>query len=355
MLQGIFIDDIESDKKLAQLMSSPRRLQIRFQKPTELMKLAKYIMANNPDLVALDYRLNHDYKAGPLAQQLRDQALETVTKDFPIILVSSENDLKAFSDNITVHNLFDRRFSKERLGKTHRLEIFSLAKGYKHLIKHWNNKERWATFLGLKQQEKIEVAYQAIRELDRLKAPHQVARDILRYVIDRRGLLLDKDNVLAKLGVAKAGKDVEAVLEILKRDKVMYTGVFSEGWTRWWQHRLWDWAKNLCGDSLGNLTAKQRVSCLNKKLDLKLSPAESRWKNTTDAFFAFACDSCHQPTEDQYSVIAFDPLPYTFVYRKHICWKCVETGEFAENGLEIDDGEEFIVTKIQNGELRSST
>ncbi|KHD09260.1 hypothetical protein PN36_07435 [Candidatus Thiomargarita nelsonii] len=152
MFQGIFIDQLESDKKFAQLMSSSGRLQMRFQKSTELMKLAKGIMANSPDLVALDYRLNDGYKAGPLAQQLRDQALETVTKDFPIILVSSEDDLKAFSDNVTVHNLFDRRFSKERLGKPHRLEILSLAKGYKHLIKHWNKKERWATFLGLSRQ-----------------------------------------------------------------------------------------------------------------------------------------------------------------------------------------------------------
>jgi hypothetical protein len=55
------------------------------------------------------------------------------------------------------------------------------------------------------QPEKLEVAYQAIRELDKLKAPHQVARDILRYVINRQGLLLDKDNLLAQLGVAKTG------------------------------------------------------------------------------------------------------------------------------------------------------
>ncbi|HAI69260.1 MAG TPA: hypothetical protein DCM38_07480 [Gammaproteobacteria bacterium] len=57
-------------------------------------------------------------------------------------------------------------------------------------------------------QEKVRVGYQAIRELDKLKAPHQVARDILRYVIDRQGLLRDKDNVLAKLGVSKTGEDV---------------------------------------------------------------------------------------------------------------------------------------------------
>lgn len=113
-----------------------------------------------------------------------------------------------------------------------------------------------------------------------------------------------------------------------------------------------DWGKKLCDESLGNLTAKQRVSCLNNKFGFKLSPALSSWKNHADALVWMACDSCHQPTEDQYSVAAYDPVPYTFVFGKRICWKCVETGEFKKHGLEIDDDEEFVVDMIQNGETR---
>jgi len=355
MYQGIFIDNQKTDKRFAKLMSTKGSLRVKFQKPTDLMALAKSIMADSPDLVALDYRLNKQaYKAGPLAQLLRDQALDTVTKDFPIILVPSENDYKAFSNNISTHYLFDRCFTKESFSNssTHSLEILSLVKGYKHLIKHWDKAERWVTFLGVTRQEKIEVAYQAIRELDKLKAPHQVARDLLRYVIDRRGLLLDKYNVLAQLGVKLASSDVDKLFEILRRDKVKYTGVFSEGWARWWRHRLGEWGKVLCQEHLGNMTAKERVSCLNKKLGLKLSPAKSRWKNRTDTLVAFACDSCHQPTENQYSVIAYDPLPYTFTHSKYICWKCVETGEYREKGLEINEDEEAVVEMILKGDFK---
>jgi hypothetical protein len=365
MYQGIFIDAIEANKRFADLMSikGPHGLRVTFQKPSELVTLAQEISATQPDLVALDYRLNDPrkkrplgYKAGPLAQQLRDQALETVSQDFPIILVSHQDDIKAFFENVTAHNLFDRCFSKEELGNggSQSLQILSLVKGYKHLIKNWNKPERWSIFFGLTDQERVRVAYQAIRELDKLKAPHQVARNILRYVIDRQGLLLDKDNVLAELGVAKEKRDVDALLEILKQEKLMYTGIFSEGWTRWWSHSLEDWEKNLCDEHLGNMTAKERVSCLNKKFGLKLSPAKSRWQGHTEAFFSFACDSCHQPTEEQYSVAAYDPLPlpYTFARAHYICWKCVETGEFKDNGLELDEGETFIVKKIQNGEIR---
>ncbi len=232
MFQGIFVDAIESNKKFAELMSSSGRqgLQVTFQKSTDLINLAKQVLASQPDFVALDYHLgdkNLPYTATPLAQLLRDTALSTTDKDCPIILVSHQNDLKAFFENVTAHRLFDRCFTKEDLdnASTHREQMLSLVKGYKQLIKNWNKQERWSVFLALTEPEKLEVAYQAIRELDKLKAPHQVAQDILRYVIDRRGILLDTDNVLAELGVAKTGKDVDKMLNILRQDKVclLYT------------------------------------------------------------------------------------------------------------------------------------
>ncbi len=355
MYQGIFIDNQDSDKRFAGLMST-NGLQMHFQKPRELMTLAQEILASQPDLVALDYHLDYHqsygYKAGALAQLLRDFVMDSAAKDFPIILVSQPNQLNTFFDNVTAHDLFDWHFSKETLG-THHLKILSLVKGYKKLIQYWNEPERWAKLLAVNSPEKLEVAYQAIRELDKLKAPHQVAHDILRYVINRQGLLLDKDNLLAQLGIA--GKEVDSILDILKQDNVLYTGIFSEGWTRWWGHRLQDWGENLCGKSLGNMTAKERVSCLNKKLGLKLLPAKSRWQNNPDTLITFACASCHQPTERDCYVLAYDPVPYSFVQRKPICWKCVETGEFEKHGLEIDDGAELIVEKIRNGEIRSGT
>jgi hypothetical protein len=89
-------------------------------------------------------------------------------------------------------------------------------------------------------------------------------------------------------------------------------------------------------------------------LGLTLSPAQSRWQGKTDTLVSFACASCHQPTEEEFSVVAYDPLPYTFTFAhsKYICWKCVETGEFTAKGLEIAEDEEFIVEQIQNGEIK---
>ncbi|HEW97870.1 MAG: hypothetical protein DRR16_28440 [Candidatus Parabeggiatoa sp. nov. 3] len=361
MYQGIFIDAIEKDKHLADLMSTKGRygLQFTFQKPSEFLTLTQNLVDHQPDLLALDYRLNNrsgklGYTAGALAQQLRELATDSIALDFPIVLLSSQDDLKAFCNNLTAHNLFDLSLTKEQLPDDTRLsqKMLSLVKGYKYLIKNWHKPERWSHILGLKTAERLRIAYQAIRELDKLQAPHQVARDILRYVINRPGILLDKDNVLAELGIAKTGKDIESLLEILQTDKVMYTGIFAEGWTRWWEHRLEEWGKGISDEHLGNLTAKQRVSCLNSKLGLKLSPAKSRWKKSTDTLVSFACASCHQPTEEEFSVVAYDPLPYpySFVHNKYICFSCIQTGEFVRQGMEVDDDEKSLVESIQNGE-----
>ncbi len=203
MYQGIFIDAIETDKRFLDMMSTKGRygLQFTFQKPSEFLTLTQNLVNHQPDLLALDYRLNNrsgklGYTAGALAQQLRELATESIALDFPIVLLSSQDDLKAFCNNLTVHNLFDLSLTKEHLPDESRLsqKMLSLVKGYKFLIKNWDKPERWSHILGLKTAERLRIAYQAIRELDKLQAPHQVARDILRYVINRPGILLDNIN-----------------------------------------------------------------------------------------------------------------------------------------------------------------
>ncbi|MEK8018062.1 MAG: hypothetical protein VSS75_014400, partial [Candidatus Parabeggiatoa sp.] len=188
MYQGIFIDNQKADKHFASLMSTPGKngLTVKFQQSAELIKLAKNILVNQPNLVVLESHLNKDYKATPLALQLRDYTFENVDKDFPIILVSHENKITGY-DDVTAHNLFDCRFTKKEVAdnsEDRQKIILSLVKGYQRMIKNWGKKsERWATFFALNEQERVVVAYQAIRELDKLKAPHQVAQNILRYVI----------------------------------------------------------------------------------------------------------------------------------------------------------------------------
>jgi len=157
MYQGIFIDDQEADKDFALLMSTPGKkgLTVKFQQPTELMTLANHIVESPPAFVVLNYRqqMPYAYKAEPLAQLLRSYSSENVTQDFPIVLLSHEEDITGFLNNVTAHNLFDCLFTKQEVAgdPEHRQKMLSLVKGYRRMIKKWHKKsERWATFFGLR-------------------------------------------------------------------------------------------------------------------------------------------------------------------------------------------------------------
>ena len=90
-----------------------------------LTDLSAKILSSKPQLLLLDYRLDQNpgdnanqnrYKAGPLAQQLRDHAVDTPEDDLPIVLLSNEENIrKLFVPDMTVHDLFDDKHTKQRV------------------------------------------------------------------------------------------------------------------------------------------------------------------------------------------------------------------------------------------------
>jgi len=370
MYKGLFIDDQKEDDYIARYLSSKEQnLQVDFRMPDkELLELAEEVIKYKPAILALDYRLDerpagkdnpNRYKAGPLAQQLRDHAVEMPAEDFPIILVSHEGKIRQFFDpDLTVKDLFDRVYSKESVTDEqarHVKEIVSLVKGYSQIIKSLEiaKDRRLMHLLDIAEEEGSNFEHQDLQIINGYMAPHQIARDIFKKIIDRQGLLLDKDNVVAVLGVDSKAIDLDNLFIKLAENKINYSGVFSDGWDRWWAHRISNYGKKLCGKAFGNLNAEERVTCLNNSYNLKLSPAKSRWTARVDSLYAFACSSCRQPTEIEYSVQAYEPISYEFMQKRRICWTCVQTGEYAEKSLRINTADMFIAKKIQNGEIKN--
>lgn len=368
MYQGIFLDDRESDAQFAELMSSlgDEGVKLSFLRADQpLVEMADRILESHPQLVALDYRLDEKqadgsvptrYKAGPLAQQLRDRGLEEFERDFPIVLVSHEDVLRhLFDPDRTTHDLFDRIYVKEEVARESgriREELSSLVKGYRAIVAAWRDPERLVVVLRADETGKIELESQDIAEWKSVAAPHQLARLILRNIIDRNGILLDDANFLASFGVAPGSEGAHDLMSISEGAGVRYSGAFAEGWRRWWTHRYENFALG-CGKEFADLTADERVRRLNEKFSLKLRPAVSRWTGRSDFYPSFACSSCGQPTEKMHSVAAYDVAP-AYVKRKRICWKCVQTGEFERKrpSLKVDDGDKYIADKLMSGVLK---
>lgn len=366
MLNGYFVDDREQDAYIADRLSSEgdSGIHVSFlpaDKPLEAM--ADFIINLHPDFLALDYRLDEaqvdgqhpiHYKAGPLAQQLRDRASITPASDFPIILVSNEDRIKNFYEpDLTSHDLFDLIYSKQNVVKFEedlKTKVLDLSLGYKKLIELLGQNDLIAKVLDSSKDENPELVNQEFRRWEQYSAPHQIARQILRYIINKNGILCNSDFVLALLGVSVDSEDKDKIFEYLDQNGCRYSGTFSTGWPRWWKHKVLNVVSKLCQTDIGNLNAYERVQCFNEALGNKLTPAMSRWTNSEDFYPSFTCISCHYPTEKKHSLLVYGTAP-SFVSRERVCWFCVASGIYQENNIEIDDSEEYIKEKLESGEI----
>jgi hypothetical protein len=370
MYRIIFVDDRTEDFKKLDNLTKVKGVDIKIESllpKAMLTETAKEIVDSNPDLVILDYRLDEkplesgqfiNYKAGPLAQHLRDRAIENIRNDTPIIAVSYEDKMRDFyNPNETVHDLFDRVYLKDDiLEKPGRIkkELIAYIEAYKEIINYFGHDDMLHRLLRMDNAESGFIDYQYFKELSHLKAPHLIVRRLFPVLIERSWLLLDSDDLFALLGInpeCKNSEDFSTLIASMVKGNAKYSGIFSSGFDRWWLSRVKSYFENICPESPGNLTAKERVDCLNQILKLSLKPAISRWIKNSNTYMSFACSSCKYPTEEEFSVAAYDQLLPPFLSKKRICWKCIQTGEYEEKKLLIDEGDLYIAEKIKNGEI----
>ena len=99
------------------------------------------------------------------------------------------------------------------------------------------------------------------------------------------------------------------------------------------------------------MTSSERVQKISECVGLDFKPSVSRWTKSSDSYVSFACSSCKNPTEVEYSVSAYDQIPHPVLGKNRICWSCIQTGEYEEQGLLVDDSDEFTAEKIRNGKI----
>ncbi len=367
MYVGVFIDDQDADKRFADILSEGAVFSFTHIKPDKpITDLAEDILSNRkPDIIALDYRLDESpcgtdidghpnrYKAGPLAQQFRDLFLNDNSIDCPIILVSQEANIRtAYDPDRTAHNLFDAVFLKSEILNSpndSRARILGLTRAYKTLIELWDDSDRLEAVLG---NQVLHASLQDIESINSANAPHQLARSIFQYIISRNGLLIDIDNLMAKLGINVETSDVARLEQILQAESILYEGVFHEGWKRWWSVKVDDWAEVLCEQKIGTLGAQEITCLLSEKLNIHLEPARSQWQeDNNNPNFSLACAVCDRPTELDFSVPAYDPISFDFIQKKQICWNCVVMGLYEGKSLKIDESGIFISEKLENGKI----
>ncbi|MFA6062318.1 MAG: hypothetical protein WC736_06865 [Gallionella sp.] len=376
MFKGVFVDDKIEEKKYAELLinNSNGLLNIEFRQPEhELTELADHLIEKKFDFAALDFRLDevpfkdtegnqqkNKYRASALAQQIRDRAIDDASCDLPLILLSQEDFItRIFHSDSTAEDLFDLVISKEELvtEKPLRLaanRIASLAAAYKFIQDNFSSKPiELKNLLGLNPHEAEAILnHQAIRAIDKIKYPHQVISKLMALLIQRPGILLTDEHLLARLAVSPDSPNINQLKDKLDKLGLSYSGVLHDGWPRWWWHRVEAWFKVTVRTSLGAIAGTERAARLGDALELKLMPAISKWTNSSSDYFWVACASCDHPTELKHSVLGYDVNYQPFFEPSRICWFCVQTGAYEKRGLEIDDSDRSLAEKIKSGQIQ---
>lgn len=367
--KGLFIDDNIDDKiKYSQIFNylsyTTSNLVVEGLPPEKIMDLANTIRQSSPDIVFLDFRLDEDlanndlsvneaYKGGGIAQILRERVSKNEGRyqDHPIVLVSSENNLEYLYDpEKTTHDLFDSCYKKEDLADENNHDklskkIIALIEGYKILNHQTSDLDLLNLFNLYENEENEEILNQ--QELKQplwgSDIPHVRARFILKNILRREGILLSKYEIAARLGANPESLD-EIILSALNKCK--YTGIFSEGWERWWSHLFEDFLTENLGFRPYSMSSKDRVEILNSKIGSALLPAISRWNRSVEEKTLFSCTLCRQPTELKHSLSAYDPSIPKFVQKKRICFRCIKEESYEKNKIFIDDNDQKFVRDI---------
>jgi hypothetical protein len=223
------------------------------------------------------------FTAQAFAQELRTRMAMKGSRAMPavpIVLWSADGNIDTqFRRDDTAQDLFDAVYQKDqavaadpaRVAK----ELIALATGYKEIRATLTAGRKAPSFLPLLLKAPDDAQSLDVRIVDALdKDPrpsvHEVARFVLREIILRPGPLIDETLLAARLGIDPSrSKDWRNLLTKIGK-QLLYRGIFSEAWPRWWAGGLeqW-WTRHVAPSSpIRTLNAAERVKLLRSKLKL---------------------------------------------------------------------------------------
>jgi len=258
--KGIFVDDdLEQQAIYAELLSIDEFEFSTQVLPTGMSQLTNDLLAAEPDIIVMDYRLDgtrpdgwdNNFKAGGVAQVLRDRFVDNPESDVPIVLLSIERNIQQlFAPDRTSHDLFDLWFIKEELhlgsGSRH-LEILTKLKalicGYRTIRQYSTGADTQTlsqNLLNLSAEEYGEINTDGLKfalvNADGIaERTHIISRQIYQNVIKQSGLLLSEKGLIARLGVA--ANNFSEISVAAGFDQFSYKGILASGWPRFWRHR----------------------------------------------------------------------------------------------------------------------
>lgn len=281
---------------------------------------------NSFDGLILDLRLcdatdedgkRAEFNGATLAQEIRSRQRDGL-KSFPLVLLSANDNLQKLL-NSTSFELFDYIQSKGNIDFDKLSSILlSLYKGYEVI----RSKKDFSRIIGIDPIKFLNRSF--VEEFTTLlkKEVYEISNFLINHLILRRGLLIEKEILLARLGVDKNSPDLPHLLNAL--EEIKYKGAFGDGWERWWMPLLEDWwdTKIDSESYFRSLTATKRVELLKEKLGIQNLQPISKIENAVSESFWTVCKGTGEAIDTIDGLILADQnFPYSWQEKEYISIK----------------------------------
>lgn len=308
----VYVDD-ENDTSIESLINgfndtkliSVERLEIS--KGMEFSKLMDLIINKIQDEefsgLLIDLRLDGegpdslDYSAISISAELRALSAREEVLSFPIVLCSTIGKIKeTYKSDKTSHDLFDYTFQKSEqpnYGKFSK-KLRSLAIGYKNLPYHEFILEKIYSRSDLNSLDQR--IFERFHNQD-IIVPYDFAHFAIKTLFHSTNPLIKESILGARLGVDIVKSNDAWKALISKFDTSKYSGLFSDGWDRWWADLLNSQLSKISGKNFSFLKAEERVDILSKIFEIEGLVPASPIKNSASSEFWTICEALKLPLD----------------------------------------------------------
>ena len=271
----LYFDDLEGAANAVKDNLESDLLTVTIKRELPWNDMITYLLDNQSlfDGLILDWKLdgeddsNANFSSEALAQQCRRLQVDKIngrgfSKSFPIILCSAQPGFKTIHErDTTSEDLFDGVFEKSDLEDQEEF-LISLINAYDILS---DTDKSIDDIIGLSKEKQKVIDNTLIRKINEIRnrQPHEMVQFLLKEVLNKKGALINVENLAAKLGVNINSKGWEELKN--EMDHFKYKGILLNG-ERWWADLINEfWVNNFEGTTLKFLTAKERISFLETK------------------------------------------------------------------------------------------
>ena len=308
------------------------------------------------DGIIIDLRLDGngensvDFNATSITQELRSITARGEIDSFPIVLCSTEENIKKTYDaDKSSHDLFDYMFEKSMNpdSKKFSRKLFSLARGYEGLNSEKLTPEK--IFKGVDTNTLDTRILERFDDTNKLVV-YDYAHFVVKNLFHNTNPLLKERIVAARLEIdkeASADSWVTLVEKFLTPAK--YSGLFADGWDRWWADSIVKIFKDLTGKRLSFLKADERVKLLTEKTEIAGLIAAKPIKHCQSTEFWTICEAYKMPLHpvEGFKIFASSELK-PWQESKYLSFDAIVERVGVEKGLRPHPSEKSRIEEFKN-------